>query len=126
MHIVYTILHTHAYTTMPYTNAPLTPLTNYTHLINTSYKHILYTLYTLYIDNVGHLLPPHNLVYIATDERNTTFFDAFHEKYNGKVRYLDDYFELAGLASVNPNYLGMLFDVCMKYHICHCWPVYST
>ena len=27
------------------------------------------------------------------------------------VRFLDDYFELAGLANVNPNYLGMIDQV---------------
>lgn len=58
------------------------------------------------LQNVGHLLPRDKLLFIATDEKNKSFFDAFHAQYD-KVRYLGDYFESAGLKDINPNYLGM-------------------
>ena len=32
--------------------------------------------------NVGHLLPPDDLLYIATDERNKSFFDPFRTKFS--------------------------------------------
>ena len=53
--------------------------------------------------DAGHLL------YIATDETNRTFFGPLMEHY--KVRFLDDYFELAGLSELDPNYVGMIEQV---------------
>ena len=61
------------------------------------------------MNNVGHLLPPHEFLYIATDEKNKTFFRPFKQRGFYNIRYLDDYMELAGLNDVNPNYLGKFF-----------------
>lgn len=49
------------------------------------------------------------LLYIATDETNRTFFGPLMEHYN--VRFLDDYSSLAGLADVDPNFVGMIDQV---------------
>jgi hypothetical protein len=49
------------------------------------------------------------LLYIATDETNRTFFRPLMEHYN--VRFLDDYSSLAGLADVDPNFVGMIDQV---------------
>lgn len=43
-------------------------------------------------------------LYIATDERNKSFFDPLKKKYD--VTFLDDYLHL--IQGVNPNYYGML------------------
>jgi hypothetical protein len=49
------------------------------------------------------------LLYIATDETNRTFFGPLMEHY--KVRFLDDYYELAGLSNLDPNFVGMIEQV---------------
>ncbi len=43
-------------------------------------------------------------LFIATDERNKTFFELLNDHYD--VSYLDDYLEFAG--GINPNFYGML------------------
>ena len=62
------------------------------------------------MDNVGHLLPAGKLVYIATDEKNKSFFNDF-DRYFPRRKYLDDYIDLADLRDVNPNFLGMIDQV---------------
>jgi len=58
-------------------------------------------------DNTMDLFPePNELMYIATDERNKTFFDDMQKHYD--LRYLDDYWDLANLADLDPNYMGMI------------------
>lgn len=59
------------------------------------------------IDNLKSVLPRDRLVFVATDERNKTFFDAF-KRHFPQVRFLDDYMISAGLKELNPNYLGMI------------------
>jgi hypothetical protein len=82
------------------------------------------------MQNVGHLLPSNGLVFIATDEKKKDFFRAFKKKFHKvnnvvvltlkfeyiifilfKIRYLDDYFKIAGLDGINPNFLGMIDQV---------------
>ena len=62
------------------------------------------------IANVGPFLPSNGMVFIATDEKKKDFFREFKDKFS-KIRYLDDYFELAGLKGINPNYLGMIDQI---------------
>ena len=45
-----------------------------------------------------------SLLYIATDERNKSFFDPLKKHY--QLAFLDDYIHL--IEGVNPNYYGML------------------
>lgn len=60
--------------------------------------------------NVGHFIPEKQLLFIATDERNKSFFEAFHARFP-QIRYLDDYMDMAGLRDINPNFLGMIDQV---------------
>ncbi|KAL7570496.1 hypothetical protein ACA910_004277 [Epithemia clementina (nom. ined.)] len=46
------------------------------------------------------------ILYIATDERNKTFFDELARHH--ELRFLDDYWDLADLSSLDPNYVGMI------------------
>lgn len=62
------------------------------------------------LHNVGQFLPTNELVYIASDEKNASYFDPFLKRFP-KVRFLKDYFDLAGLRDINPNYLGMIDQV---------------
>ena len=43
-------------------------------------------------------------------KKKKDFFREFKDKFS-KIRYLDDYFELAGLKGINPNYLGMIDQI---------------
>ena len=52
---------------------------------------------------------PKELIYIATDERNKTFFDPI-AKYH-ELRFLDDFKDLAGLETLDPNYTGMIDSI---------------
>jgi hypothetical protein len=49
------------------------------------------------------------LLYIATDETNRTWFSPLMEHYT--VRFLDDYTKLAGLDMLDPNFVGMIDQV---------------
>lgn len=60
--------------------------------------------------NVAHLIPHNELLYIASDEKNKTFFNDFRKKFP-QLRFLDDYMDVANLRDVNPNYLGMIEQV---------------
>lgn len=66
------------------------------------------------METVGHLIPANELLYVATDERNKSFFDPFRRRFP-KVRFMEDYWELADLGNVNPNILGMIDQlVCTR------------
>merc|ERR1712037_185949 len=49
------------------------------------------------------------LLYIATDEVDLSFFDVFREHYT--VRFLSDYKELAGFDNLDPNFVGQIDQV---------------
>ena len=57
-------------------------------------------------ENTKELWKPNEIIFIATDERNKTFFDPIAKHHD--VRFLDDYFELANLGNLDPNYFGMI------------------
>ena len=52
-------------------------------------------------------------LFIATDERNKTFFDPIREHHN--VRFLDDYWDVGNLDDLDPYYLGMV-DTIIASH----------
>ena len=58
--------------------------------------------------NTKELWNKNEILYIATDERNQTFFDAFRKQHTGPLRFFDDYKELAGLDSIDPTLYGMI------------------
>lgn len=53
------------------------------------------------------------LLFIATDERNKTFFDPI--KQHHQVRFLDDYWDMAKLGDLDPFFLGMV-DTIIASH----------
>lgn len=57
-------------------------------------------------ENLKDTWQPNEIVYIATDERNKTFFDPIKEHHD--VKFLDDYWDYAGLGDLDPNYMGMI------------------
>lgn len=57
-------------------------------------------------NNTKEVWQKNEILYIATDERNKTWFDPIKEHHD--VRFLDDYWDLAGLSELDPNYMGMI------------------
>ena len=57
-------------------------------------------------ENTMDVWRPQEILYIATDERNKTFFDPIANHH--QVRFLDDYYELANLGNLDPNWFGMI------------------
>jgi hypothetical protein len=58
--------------------------------------------------NVHDIIPNGSIVYVATDERNKTFFDPIRPMYD--VKFLDDFLSEVQLPdrTVNTNYYGMI------------------
>ena len=52
-------------------------------------------------DNTAEVWQPKEILYVATDERNKTFFVDLAKHHD--LRYLDDYWDLAGLSELDPN-----------------------
>mmetsp|Transcript_12316 Transcript_12316/g.17538 ORF Transcript_12316/g.17538 Transcript_12316/m.17538 type:complete len:406 (+) Transcript_12316:581-1798(+) len=59
-------------------------------------------------DNLKDTWVDNEILYIATDERNKTFFDPLKMNGSHELRFLDDYMDIAGLKNIDPNYFGML------------------
>lgn len=57
------------------------------------------------LENIGEFIPANELIFIATDEKNKSFFKDFRNRWPN-IRFLDDYMETADLYDINPNYLG--------------------
>lgn len=55
------------------------------------------------------ILHPKEVVYIATDEKDRSFFEPLEAKYN--LRFLDEFTEEAGLEALDPNYKGMIDSI---------------
>jgi len=62
------------------------------------------------LKNIGNLIPSGELLFIATDERDKSFFEPFKKRFP-RIMFLDDFYEMAGLSGLNPNYLGMIDQV---------------
>ena len=56
--------------------------------------------------NTKEIWQPKEIIYIATDERNKTWFDPLRE--HADIRFLDDYFEEFKLGELDGNYMGMI------------------
>lgn len=56
--------------------------------------------------NTFEIWDPDEILYIATDEKNKTKFNDIAAHHD--VRFLEDYWELAGLDKLDPNYVGMV------------------
>jgi len=57
-------------------------------------------------NNTKELWKENEILYIATDERNKTFFDDLKEHHD--LRFLDDYWDMAGLEELDSYYMGMI------------------
>jgi len=54
-------------------------------------------------DNTKEVWKPKEILYIATDERDKSFFDDLAKHHD--LRFLDDYWDMAGLGDLDPNYM---------------------
>jgi hypothetical protein len=59
-----------------------------------------------WLNNTKEVWQKGEILFIATDERNKTFFDPIKDHYT--IRFLDDYWDLAGLGDLESNFLGMV------------------
>mmetsp|Transcript_38921 Transcript_38921/g.44490 ORF Transcript_38921/g.44490 Transcript_38921/m.44490 type:complete len:1187 (+) Transcript_38921:96-3656(+) len=57
-------------------------------------------------DNTKEVWKPNEIIYIATDERDKSFFGPIAKHHD--IRFLDDYWDLASLGDIDPNYFGMI------------------
>jgi len=57
-------------------------------------------------DNTKEVWQPNEILYIATDERKKEFFDDITAHHD--LRFLDDYWDFAGLGELDGNYMGMI------------------
>jgi len=53
------------------------------------------------------------IIFIATDERNKTFFDPIAKHHD--LRFLDNYWNMAGLGNLDPNYMGMVDTIVASW-----------
>lgn len=60
------------------------------------------------------VLQPGEIVYIATDENDRTFFDPLKQRYT--LKFLDDFSDAAGLDELDPNYAGELIIGLFSYN----------
>jgi len=61
--------------------------------------------------NTKEIWKPDEILYIATDETNSSWFDDFRKQHFGPLRFFDDYKELADLDSIDPTLYGMIDTV---------------
>ena len=64
-------------------------------------------------ENLKEIWNEGELLFIATDERNKTFFDPIKKHHD--LRFLDDYFEVGNLSALDPYFLGMV-DTIVASH----------
>jgi hypothetical protein len=76
------------------------------------YKQVKLPAEELY-NNTKEIWQSGEILFIATDERNKTFFDPL--KQNHELRFLDDYWDVAKLGDLDSNFLGMV-DTIVASH----------
>eukprot|EP00986_Skeletonema_menzelii_P015195 scaffold11248_cov145-Skeletonema_menzelii.AAC.3 len=72
------------------------------------YKEVIISAEEWY-ENTAKLWQPNEILYIATDEKDRTFFEPIAKHH--QLRFLDDYLEKAGLADIEKQYLGMIESI---------------
>jgi hypothetical protein len=60
-------------------------------------------------ENTRKLWRRKEILYISTDEQNRTFFEPLAEHHD--LRFLDDYYEEAGLANLDKHFMGMVESI---------------
>lgn len=73
------------------------------------YKKVKITAEDWYENTKDIFTDPNEIIYIATDEKDHTFFDPLAKHYN--LRFLNDFKEIAGLDNIDPNLFGMIDTV---------------
>jgi hypothetical protein len=76
------------------------------------YKQVKLPAEELY-NNTKEIWQSGEILFIATDERNKTFFDPL--KQNHELRFLDDYWDIAKLGDLDSSFLGMV-DTIVASH----------
>jgi hypothetical protein len=76
------------------------------------YKQVKLPAEELY-NNTKEIWQSGEILFIATDERNKTFFDPL--KQNHELRFLDDYWDMAKLGDLDSTFLGMV-DTIVASH----------
>ena len=66
-------------------------------------------------NNTKSFLKEGEALYIATDEKNRSFFEPLTSKYGHPVRYMDDFAESIHLKDLDPTYLGMIETIVASY-----------
>lgn len=64
-------------------------------------------------NNSKELWRPNELLYIATDEKNKTWFEPIQK--HRPIKFLDDYSEMAGLANVDSVYIGLIETIIASH-----------
>ena len=57
-------------------------------------------------NNTKEIWQPNEILYIATDEHNKSWFNPIAEHH--ELRFLEDYWKFAGLDKLDPNFMGMI------------------
>jgi hypothetical protein len=73
------------------------------------YKKVKITADDWYENTKDLFTDPKEIIYIATDEKDKTFFEPLAKHYN--LRFLDDFKEVAKLDDIDPNLFGMIDTV---------------
>ena len=73
------------------------------------YKKVKITAEDWYENTKDLFTDPKEIIYIATDEKDHTFFEPLAKHYN--LRFLDDFKQVAKLGDVDPNLFGMIDTV---------------
>jgi hypothetical protein len=76
------------------------------------YKQVKLPAEELY-NNTKEIWQSGEILFIATDERNKTFFDPLKQRH--ELRFLDDYWDMAGLGDLDSTFLGMV-DTIVASH----------
>jgi hypothetical protein len=74
------------------------------------FKEVKFDSATWY-ENTKELWKPNEILYIATDEKNATFFDDFRKQHSGPLRFFDDFIALAELDNIDQTLYGMIDTV---------------
>lgn len=83
-------------------------------------------------ENTQDIWLDNEILYIATDERDKSFFEPLkYDADTGKekrheLRYLDDYWDIANLGDMDPNYFGMLDTIVASRGRAFAGTYYST
>jgi len=71
-------------------------------------NHLLNSQCASRYQNTKEIWRANEILYIATDERDRSFFDDFRRQHSGPLRFFDDYKVLAGIDSIDPTQYGMI------------------